>query len=73
MKWSLRAARVNAEMTLDEVASQIHRTKGTIIKWEKGKAIPSASDFMQLCKLYECDPNVIFLPQKLALSESKRK
>ena len=33
-KISLKAARVNAEMTQDDVARVLHRTKQTIVNWE---------------------------------------
>ena len=36
-KISLAAARVNAEMTQEEVAEIMHVSKNTIINWEKGR------------------------------------
>ena len=41
---SLAAARVNAELTQEDVASRMKIGKRTIINWEKGAAIPSFAD-----------------------------
>ena len=37
-KITLKAARVNAELTLDEAAERIGKSKQTIVNWENGKA-----------------------------------
>ena len=34
---SLAAARVNAELTQDEVAKKLHVGKQTVVSWEKGE------------------------------------
>ena len=39
-KISMAAARINAKMTQEEVASAMHVTKQTIINWENGRVIP---------------------------------
>lgn len=65
LKISLRAARVNAEMTMDEVSKQLHRGKKTISSWETGKTEPKASELEALCELYGLNMDDIFLPPKL--------
>ena len=40
-KISLAAARVNAEMTQEDVAKEMHVSKNTVLNWEKGKVIPN--------------------------------
>ena len=37
MKISLKAARVNANFTQQEVANKLQISKHTVINWEKGK------------------------------------
>lgn len=59
---TLTAARVNAGLTLDDVASKIHRTKSTIISWEKGKTPIDVQTFKELCDLYNAPMEVIILP-----------
>lgn len=61
---SLAAARVNAEMTQEEVAKVMHVSKNTIINWEKGKVNPSAASLSMLASLYKIPIGIIFLPTK---------
>ncbi len=52
MKISLRAARVNAELTREDVAKAIGYNTHTLMLWELGDTIPRADIFMALCALY---------------------
>ena len=61
---SLAAARVNAEMTQDEVAKALHVGKQTIVNWEKGATEPKISQRRQLSALYKMPIEHIFLPEK---------
>lgn len=62
---SLKAARVNAGMTQEEVAKAMHISKQTIINWEKGKTTPAIADIEMISKLYKISRENIFLPIKL--------
>lgn len=63
VKISLRAARANLGLTLDEVAKQIHVTKQTIINWEHGKTEPPINKARQMCELYRVPlEQIIFCP-----------
>ena len=59
---SLAAARVNAEMTQEEVASAMHVSKNTVVNWEKGKTEPSISQSRKLSELYKIPLKYIFYP-----------
>jgi DNA-binding XRE family transcriptional regulator len=59
---TLKAARVNAGLTQEEIASKIHVNKATIINWEKGKTSPSAVQFEKICMLYNVKKDDIFIP-----------
>lgn len=62
-KISLKAARVNANLTQEAAASFIDVKKETISRWEKGKGEPKISQAIALCSLYGVPlDNVIFLP-----------
>ena len=37
LKISLAAARVNAEMTQEDVAKEMHVSKNTVVNWEKDR------------------------------------
>ncbi|WP_311642211.1 helix-turn-helix transcriptional regulator [Selenomonas noxia] len=63
MKISLKAARVNANMTQDEVARVLKKNKQTIVNWENGKTIIDVGNFTALCQLYKIDKDCIFLPK----------
>lgn len=62
---SLAAARVNANMTQEDVAKEMRVSKNTIVNWEKGKTSLSISDLEMLSRLYKIPKDNIFLPQKL--------
>ncbi len=43
---SLAAARVNANLTQEQVAEKMDVSKKTIVDWEKGRTVPSAASFI---------------------------
>ena len=59
---SLAAARVNAQMTQEEVAKKMNVSKNTVVNWEKGKTEPSISQSKQISKIYNMPLDYIFLP-----------
>ena len=61
---SLAAARVNANLTQDEVSRQLHVSKQTVVNWEKGKAAPTFIVLTALSNLYGIPIDNIILPQK---------
>lgn len=61
---SLAAARVNAGMTQQDVAREMHVSKNTVINWEKGKILPNFATLETLSRLYNMPVNYIFLPNK---------
>lgn len=61
---SLAAARVNAELTQDDVAKALRISKQTLINWEKGKSEPSITQGRMLSDLYQVPMDYIFLPIK---------
>lgn len=61
---SLASARVNAEMTQEEVAKHMRVGKQTIVSWEKGTSEPKMSQGLELSKLYGIPIDYIFLPKK---------
>lgn len=60
-KVSLRAARVNANMTQTEAAEAIGVDKTTILRWEQGKSYPDYFKLESLCKAYDVPIDNIFL------------
>jgi len=65
LKITMKAARVNAGLTLDQAAKKIGVTKMTLINWEKGRTAPKPADFEYLCKIYQMPRDYIFLPGDL--------
>lgn len=61
---SLAAARVNAGMTQEDVAREMHVSKNTVVNWEKGKVIPNFASLQVLSSLYNIPVNNIFLPKE---------
>ena len=63
MKLTLKGARVNANLTIDEVAKKVKKSKNTIIAYEKGRRSPSMQVGKELATLYGVSvDDLIFLP-----------
>ena len=69
MRISLKALRVNKDMSQPEVANALNVSVKTLQNWEKYLTFPTGPQLVELCKLYGCDLNDIFLPEVLAKSE----
>lgn len=57
---TLAAARVNAKMTQEDVAREMHVSKQTVVNWEKGNSEPSISQSKKLSELYSMPLEYIF-------------
>jgi transcriptional regulator with XRE-family HTH domain len=62
---SLEAARVNAKMSQKDAALAIDVNVSTIRNWETGKTSPDADKFKELCSIYGCPMDLIFLGKEL--------
>ena len=62
-KITLKAARVNSELTLDDVAEIIGKSKQSIENWENGKTPIKYSDLLKLSELYEMPIQYIRVPE----------
>ncbi|MDY3812148.1 helix-turn-helix transcriptional regulator [Eubacterium sp.] len=51
-KISLKAARVNADMTQEEAAKLLNVDKSTIASWENGKTQPKYNQAIKLSEIY---------------------
>lgn len=62
MKVSLKAARVNQDLTRDKAAKLIGVSAGTIERWENGKSSPKQKYFDKICDVYRVKyDDIIFL------------
>jgi DNA-binding XRE family transcriptional regulator len=68
---SLAAARVNADMTQEEVAKRMGLTRATIIAWESGKKILKIWELDALCNIYGISRDNIFLPYNSTKSKPR--
>lgn len=57
---SLKAARVNANLTQEEAAIKLGVSISTIKKWEKGETFPKQPKINQICELYGISYDHIF-------------
>lgn len=65
LKITLKAARVNADLTLDEAAEALHTTKQTLINYEKGSTSPTVDKLIEMCHLYKVRiESILFLPKE---------
>lgn len=65
---TLKAARVNADLTLEQVSKEVGVSVPTLSKWENYITFPTAMQLKALCKLYGISMDLIFIPDKLAES-----
>ena len=59
---TLRAARVNAGITLKAVAKKLGVTERTVGNWEKGSTSIPAKELIALCTIYAISIDAIVLP-----------
>lgn len=70
MKVSLKALRVNAELTQEDVAKELGVSVDTVKNIEAGKRELRVSELKTVCALYGCTFDDIFMPEGYAKSES---
>lgn len=61
-QWSLKACRIDKELTLSNVANLVDVTTKTISNWERGKTPIPAIKLEELCKIYEVDRDNVRIP-----------
>lgn len=59
MKLSLKAARINAGVTVEQAANAAAVSTSTIYNWESGITDPGYKQLRALCELYGVDTNSI--------------
>lgn len=62
---TLKAARVNANLTLEEVSKETGVSVPTLSKWENYRTFPTAIQLKTLCRLYGQSMDDIFVPDSL--------
>lgn len=61
---SLKAARVNANLTQRELAEALNVTVDTVLNWENGKSEPKLSQLKRISELSGIPMDFIFVPMK---------
>ena len=62
MKVSIKALRVNAELSQQEAADKIGVAPRTLQNWENGVTYPTAVQLVSICSVYNCTMADISLP-----------
>ena len=62
-KITLRAARVNANLTQVEAAKAMGKTKQTIVNWESGASSIKYTDLLKLSELYQIPIENLLIPE----------
>lgn len=65
-KITLKAARVNANLSRAEAAAKIGVAVSTLKNWETGKTFPNQPKIQRLCEVYGISFDVLFFDSKLA-------
>ena len=61
---SLKAARVNANLTQRELAEKLNVTIDTVLNWENGRSEPKLSQLRQISELSGIPMDFIFVPEE---------
>lgn len=64
MQISLKAARVNADLTQEQAAKLVGKTKQTIVNWENGVTEIKYRDLIALSKIYDMPLEMMKTPEK---------
>ena len=63
VKFSLKAARINAGLTQKEAATKLGVSNATLCNWENGVSFPNAEQIEKICELYGLPyDHINFLP-----------
>ena len=62
-KMTLRQWRKSAELTQEEAANELGVSHDTISRWEAGITQPTASQIIDICRVYKCKFEDIAWPQ----------
>ena len=65
---TLKAARVNANLSQIDAAKKLNISTSTLRNWEKGKTFPNQKQIVSICHLYNADFNCIFFNAESTLS-----
>lgn len=69
MKLTLRAARINKNLTQKQAAAQLNISKDTLAKWKRFIKYPDVMQLKKIEDLYNVNyEDIIFLPNSDALS-----
>ncbi len=71
MKVTIKALRVNANLSQTEAAEKLNVTPRTLQNWENNITSPTAIQLVNVCRVYGCTLDDISLPVMLANSEDK--
>ncbi len=65
MKYTLKALRVNTDLSQENAAKKLGVSTSTLASWESYKTFPNARDISKLTELYSTTyDDIIFLPIK---------
>jgi len=62
-KITLAAARINAGLSQQDIASEMHVSRATIINWERGKVVLKPAEFKMFCEICKAPVDCIILPK----------
>lgn len=60
---TLKAARINANLSLKDVTNMLNINIKTLSSWERGMTAIPATMFFDLCKIYKLDSDLVAVPK----------
>ena len=62
---TLKACRVNADLSQKQLAEKLGISRATVVNWEKGKTSPTSVQLLKISKISGIPVNYIFIPDIL--------
>lgn len=62
---TLKACRVNADLSQKQLAEKLGISRATVVNWEKGKTSPTGVQLLKISKISGIPVNYIFIPDIL--------
>lgn len=71
MKVSMKALRVNAELSQADAAKKIGVNPMTLSSWEAHTTFPTLDQLVTMCRIYGCTVDDVRLPDNIANSDNE--
>jgi transcriptional regulator with XRE-family HTH domain len=71
---AMRQRRINAGLSLTDMAYAVDRSVASIVHWQNGRTVPPTKALLKICEVLDCEPDALFrLVEGFRLVEYQKK